>query len=551
MHGSAGGDYRKFLGAVCLLYIGVVLVAQTLFIADPTYFHEEQRPLFRYLQLHDSNLFAGDYLASVVSASRHPYLYDAITRLWLWAGGDLVILHRLLPIFCWLSFLAGLAVAARSLGDGITILGAVCVAVAQPIYLHQIAAASPHAFAFPLLVWGLAALLHGSTRGLVFCTLLSALLYTAMAPLLGLLLAWHMLVMRRFLASPRADQFKALLLLAITGAAALWLVLDSLKMVGDFGAALEPMQKVDLYPENGPEGRHFLGVFNPMLYVLGKALVQFHTSNLMLALAVLLALAALALFGLFSLAKGSATRKALFGFILCSAVLWTAIYLVKPYHSYRFVFYPLFVFLPLLSVVGLQQVCRRLQRLLRFPDIAAVAVLVPLVLAFDSGEPEKAGYRWHLDPQARQVIDFAAGTAADSLFAVWPGGESELELIPYLAGRPLFVMEKVHYPIYEDHILKMRARMQALIDAYLAAEETPLRDLHCRWGVDYLVAEKAHFGEDARRPEYFAPFDSRIEEIWQSSRQDDFLLRSPAPALVALETERYLVVRLPGPCEPD
>ena len=348
-------------------------------------------------------------------------------------------------------------------------------------------------------------------------------------------------------------------------------------MVADFGAALEPMQKVDLYPENGPEGRHFLGVFNPMLYVLGKALVQFHTSNLMLALAVLLALAALALFGLFSLAKGSATRKALFGFILCSAVLWTAIYLVKPYHSYRFVFYPLFVFLPLLSVVGLQQVCRRLQRQgdlrrrharpsldgglrvvaapvrprLRFPDIAAVAVLVPLVLAFDSGEPEKAGYRWHLDPQARQVIDFAAGTAADSLFAVWPGAQSELELIPYLAGRPLFVMEKVHYPIYEDHILEMRARMQALIDAYLAAEETPLRDLHCRWGVDYLVAEKAHFGEDARRPEYFAPFDSRIEEIWQSSRQDDFQLRSPAPALVALETERYLIVRLPGPCEPD
>ena len=133
---------------------------------------------------------------------------------------------------------------------------------------------------------------------------------------------------------------------------------------------------------------------------------------------------------------------------------------------------------------------------------------------------------------------------------MWPGGDEELELLPYLARRPLFVMYKAHYPTYEAHILEMRARTEALIDAYLATEETALRSLHCRWGVDYLVYEKAHFSGDSR-PRYFAPFDSRIEETLQQTDGADLLLNDPRPALIALDTPRYGVLRLAGPCEAD
>ncbi len=554
-----GSDHGRVLGAVsllaaCLLYVGVSLFLQLSFIADPSYFHEEQRSLFRYYPIQDPALFAGDYLASVVGAYPQPYLYEGITRLWLWAGGDLIALHRLLPIVCWLAFLAGVALAARRLGDRVTMAAAVCLAVAQPLFLHQISPATPHAFAFPLLIWGIAALLYGSLGGLTVVTLLSGLLYTAVTPLLGLLLAWQVLVMQDLRHQTQAVRLKALSLLAVTGALSLWLVFGSLSPPEQFGASLAPMQQMGVYPENGPEGRHFSGVFNPLLYVLSKAVAQFQTPQLLQAAAILFVCIAVAVYGLTALPKDRALRKAVLGFVLCSVTVGVVVYLLRPYHSYRYILYPAFTILPLFFVVGLQQVCRRLERLLRYPDAVTLAVLLPLVLAFDSYNPEKAGYRWHLTPGGQAVIDFAAAQPPDRLFAVWPSALNELELIPYLAARPLFVMRKAHYPNFEGHLLTMRARMEALTEAYLATDEAPLRALHCRWGVDYLVAEKAHFAPQGERPTYFAPFDARIGRLWQTHSREDFLLASPDLAAVALDSGGYRVVDLAalsgGSCAP-
>ena len=113
-----------------------------------------------------------------------------------------------------------------------------------------------------------------------------------------------------------------------------------------------------------------------------------------------------------------------------------------------------------------------------------------------------------------------------------------------MASRPLFVMYKVHYPTYREHLLRMRERTNALIDAYLATELEPLRRLHCRWRVDYLIVTREHFGPAGERPSYFAPFDARIEQILSSHRPEDFLLNRPDRAAVALETGRYTVLDL-------
>ena len=91
--------------------------------------------------------------------------------------------------------------------------------------------------------------------------------------------------------------------------------------------------------------------------------------------------------------------------------------------------------------------------------------------------------------------------------------------------------------------------MYALIEAYLATDAAPLRALHCRWGVDYLVADRTHFGEAGTRPAYFAPFDARLEALWQERDHGDYLLNAPDPALVVLETPRHRILRLAGPCE--
>jgi hypothetical protein len=526
-------------------YVCAIVAAQLWFALDPDNFHEEMRALFRFHPWGDPALFAGDTQASFLAAFPQPYLYEGVTRLWLWAGGSLVVLHRAFSVICWLLLLLGMGLAARRLGNRITALGVVGLVAAQPLYLYQVTSAVPHAFGFPLLIWAVVAMLSGSLPGLVAVTLLSGLLYPAMTPLLGLLLAWQIFVLRGFLRQGKREKLVGLLLLAMTGALSLWLVFGALGgATEDFGAPLAPMQQVETYPENGPEGRHFYGVFNPLLYVAGKALGQFRSAEVMPALAVLLLCGFVAAYGLLALPRGSAARRALIGFVLCSMALGLAVYLLRPFHSYRFVFYPLFTLLPLLTVVGLQRLCGRLERVLRRPEAAALAGLALLVLAFDSFDAEKAGHRYHLGTPGRQVMAFAAARPADSVFAYWPRPDGELELIPYVAKRPAFVVRKVHYPAYENYTLTMRARMNALIDAYLATQPGPLRDLHCRWGVDYLVVERAYFSEAGERPAYFAPFDARIARLWNTHRRGDFLLAQPAPAAVALDSANYRIVDL-------
>lgn len=543
MHLRTPSNTIKAMAAIFVVYICAVAITQMSFIVDPSYLHELHRSLFAYHRLYNAELFADDYLTSVVGALTRPHIYEWGTRLWLWAGGDLIVLHRVLVLVAWLVFLAGIAVAARRLGDWITVLGVVGIAVAQPVYLHQIAAATPHAFAFPLLVWGIVGLLYGSARGLVFLTLLSSLLYTAMTPLLGFLLAWHLLITRRFRSLPRLEQTKVVMVLAAVAVVSLYLVLESLKGSASFGAALAPMQKADLYPENGPEGRYFYGVANPVTYVAFKAIEQFRTSDALHGLFITLVYCIVALYGLVTLQKGEA-RTALMAFVVSATALILLILLAKPFHLYRFILYPLFTVLPLLVMVGVRNMGQRFRLAPGARGALTLGALAFLVLASDSFDHKKMGYWWRLGPQDRELMAFANDQPPSTLFAVWPSGETAFETIPYVARRPLFVMSKAHYTAYEDHILTMRGRMFALIDAYLATDMLPLRALYCRWGVDYLFVNKMHFVQEGERPRYFAPFDERIERLWQANRLEDFVLYDPDPKAIALETESHLVLRL-------
>lgn len=547
--GDSGGP-GKVLGALCLAYIATVLLVQLAILADPAYLHEMQRALFSYHRLADPQLFPQDYITQVLGAFPRPYLYEWITRLWLQAGGDLVFLHRALPIACWLAFLAGTAMAARHLGGRITMLGAVAVAVAQPVYLHQIAAASPHAFGFPLFVWGLVALLHGSLGGLAFVTLLSGLLYPAATPVLGLLLAWQAFVAGRFFGMENRDRLKTVILVAGVAVVSLWLVQQALVLPLELGRPLAPLQQVEVYPENGPEGPYSAAILNPLTYVAARMMAQLRIAGPAPALALMLGLSLVGTYGFFALPRGSGGRRAVGGFILCSLAMVLVVYLAKPHHSYRFVLYPLFTVLPLLLVAGLQGLWRHLAPLARHTDPLTVAALALLVAAFDSLDPEKFGYWVHLEEDDRAVLEFAAAQPPDTLFAIWPQGGSGVEFIPYLARRPLLVMIKAHFPTHDRHVLAMRERMNALVDAYLATDAAPLQELGCRWGVDYLVAEKAHFAGSGSRPRYFAPFEARIEATWDRHRPGDFVLSRPEPAAVALENQRYLVLRLPQEAGP-
>ncbi len=118
------------------------------------------------------------------------------------------------------------------------------------------------------------------------------------------------------------------------------------------------------------------------------------------------------------------------------------------------------------------------------------------------------------------------------------------DLIPYLTGKPLFVTYKVHYASYVDHIGNMRARMNDLIDAYLATVKLPLIKLHCKWQVGYVVADGVHFTDHESAPRYFAPFKKRIEEILVKTGKSKMILHHPPKKSILFEAGNYTVVDL-------
>lgn len=541
--GERGWTVEAALAAL-LVYAGIVFLVQAGMLVDTAYLHEELRPLYRYHRAAEPDLFAGDYLTSYVGAFGQPLLYDGMTRLWVQAGGALELFHRLVPLACWLAFLAGVAFVARQVGDRVTVVGALGIAVAQPLYLYQITSAVPHAFAFPLLIWAFFALLRGSAAALALVTALAALLYPAVAPLTGLMLAWHLLIGERVLFASHAVRLKSLVLLALVGGLSLWLVYESLRGTADFGAALAPLEQADQYPENGPGGRYSQGVFDPMTYVAARAFAQFRDVFDSYKLLLLFAYGAFALYGMVMLLKDRRAHPALTAFLACSLALFLLVLLLRPYLLYRFILYPLLSIAPILLAVGLETFCRRLGGAGRRASLAAAVSFLAFVAVLDSVDAKKIGYWTRLGSEEARILDFAAAQPRETLFATWPSGESAFEFIPYFAQRPLFVMIKAHYPSHEDHILEMRARTDALIDAYLATDSEPLERLYCLWQVDYLIVDRAQFQEGAEAPVYFAPFDTRIAVLWESHGVEDFFLRRPDPAAVVLESGRYQVVRL-------
>jgi hypothetical protein len=76
----------------------------------------------------------------------------------------------------------------------------------------------------------------------------------------------------------------------------------------------------------------------------------------------------------------------------------------------------------------------------------------------------------------------------------------------------------------------MRRRMEALIDAYFAADPTPLLRLRREFGVTHLLVNRAHY--DNARLSYFAPFGQRIASARRAAGvRPETLQQAPAAAV--------------------
>ncbi len=539
--GSWSQSSTRIVIAILLTALLAIAGYNILEVFNPDNFHEE----LRILAHHDpARTNEKDYAGQFLSAFPQPFLYVILTKAALGAGIDLVVFHKVLSAVCGILLLAGGAAAGMRVGGPVAAAAVAVLIAAQPIYQYQINSATPHAFAFPLLMWGLVFLLYRRPYALTGVAVLSGLLYPAISPVLGLCLAWDMVVARKGLTARNQNRIADLLVLGLTGVVLILLLWHQLTPVEGYGAPLAPGAKADLYPENSPDGRHFYGVFHPFAYVLHSTILQFR-QELPLAIITILPLCfvGIAGYGFFRLRRRPEIIRPLLSFVIPSLVFCSLIVALRPYLAYRFVLYPLFTVLPLLFTCGLLMLCDAWRARPNFPEVATVAVISLFVISLNSVDSDRNGFSMRLDASANRLMEFVRGLPPDSLLANWPGSP-QTDLIPYVTGRPLLVNFKAHYPTYERHILNMRVRMFDLIDAYLAKDIDPLVRLRCRWQVDYLVVDRDHFAGKETEPKYFEPFNERVEDILQTTEKSKMLLRQPPASAIAFQSGRFILVDL-------
>ena len=529
------------VAAILLLALAVVAGANLLDVLNPNYFHEEQRILY---PLDPARTNAKDYVGTFLSAFPQPLLYGLATDLFVSAGGDLVLFHKGIMVLCWIAMFTASGLAGWHLGGPVGAVAVPLLIAAQPNYAYQINAAVPHAFAFPLLAFALVFLLYDRPYWLAGLILLSGLLYPPVSPILGACLAWQLLIDRQCWRSANPNRIADLSVLTITGVIAVLLLLRQVAPLEGYGAALPPGAKADLYPENGPDGRYFYAVFHPLAYVARLSIWQFRqVVPPPVVLFLMAAYIAGAAFGVYWLHQQNGRFRAVLSFIVPAAIICVAVVILRPYLAYRFVLYPLFVILPVLFVGGLTGFVKAYGSRQVDRAAATVAVLAIYLVCLNSFNTERNGFAHRLDPPSNRLMDVVATLPADSLLAAWPG-EHQSSLIPYRAGRPLLVTHKAHYPAYEDYALAMRARMNDLIDAYLATDLASLARLRCRWQVDFLIVDRNHFDENKDPPTYFAPFGARIESILRTVDRQNMILRRPPEDAIVFEAGSYLLVDL-------
>ncbi len=507
----------------------VIFIQQISFLLNSKLLHEEQRQLFPYHQLNNPELFKADYITSFLTSSNRPYLYDQLTRLWLTFGGDLFVFHHVLPIILWLLFLSSIAIAGWKLQGVVSSVGACALVLAQPMFLYQITSAVPHAFAFPLLSWTIVALLFGSLPGLIILTLLASVLYIPVTPIIGLSLIGFLIQSRKnkLKLCNRATIFRLFIIVGITGSLSILLGASSLQPKQGFGDTLAPFQEIETYPENGPNGRFFLGVEEPLIYFAGKFVNQFHEwISIDLGLWLLFICLFMAIKGFFSLKPNSESRKRLSIYILVTVSVALLFLTFKPYQAYRFVMYPLMIVLSILIPVWLVKIFTNLQNK-TWSFFLPIIFISLFTLIFETNSQAKIGYYPVIDEESRNALNFVKTLPAESLIAGWPDIRAKgnvTEFIPYIAKRRVLILGKTHYPSYKGYLMEMRKRMYALTDAYFATDERAIKNLKQTFNVDYLLVDKRHFSGDYTEPKYFAPFNQYLRKAWKKGKIDGFLL---------------------------
>lgn len=365
--------------ALVILISALIIIAgsNVLDLLDFNKFHEEIRILHHY---DPERVNAKDYAGQFLSKSPRPPLFDFLTQMALGVGIDLVLFHKLVSLACIFMLLLGGALAGWRVGGFVAAVAVAVLIAAQAVYQYQVNSAVPHAFAFPLLMWALVFLSYGAPYALAGLTVVTGLLYAPIVPILGLCLAWQLVIERKCLSSSNPARVADILVLVITGMISLLLVWMLLQPIQGYGASVPVGGMSDIYPENGKNGRYFYGAFQPLAYVFISFFGQFRQALPPPVIVLFMAcVTGMAGYGLYRLRSSSELFRAFLSFIVPSIAACLLTVLFRPHLAYRYALYPLFAVLPVLFVYGTMSLSNKLRGVLHLPALTFMATLMILV----------------------------------------------------------------------------------------------------------------------------------------------------------------------------
>ena len=512
----------RFFAGVAVIAVVLLLpfwIGQAQFALNDTMFDPDMFTLYGLARDYDPTLFRHDYTADYYLSQWMPLGYRLLYGLWSYAF-DPRLLERILPIVLWFSCWFPVYVAGKALGGRVNGAATLGIYACSSIFNFRMVGGMAHGFGFPLTWWVVAALLSGSPVSLAMAMIAAAAFYPIIAPVAAITLG--IFVMFPF-AAPAVPRHAAWLRLA-WGWRLAGLALPALLAFGLMASMVMPhtgygpIINVHTQQAEFPEAVNALAVINPFAYSIIAYSLQ-NSTRLGMEGGQLLTLG---IFGLLfaSILLHDARDKRpgnLKPYIIAVAVCFLGSLLLMQEHSYRFAIYNFPVLITLYLPLCLRSISRFLPRNMR--SLGFVFFVLGYIGLVAKADATASGYLFILEPFQQRANNFIATLPKDAVLAGWPGDRfgRVVESVPYVAQRSVLVTWAGHPIVHTDYVLTMRARMNALVDAYLAEDVGAIRDLRDRFKVDYLVVNRHDFEGDTA-PAYIEPFTSRAEALWTAHK---------------------------------
>ncbi len=550
-----------------LILIGLFLIFGRAFVVhydnatNPYHFNDDARQQISPFVLSNASIpasYSSEYYLKVFSPQGFRLLYQWGAKVF-----DPRTISKALPYLLAFVMYAFIALSAWRLGGRAGCVSTLLLVLSADIFWARMMGGLPRSFAFPCIAASILFLIQGRVLGLGLIAVFGVAFY----PTAGLVSIFSLaLLLFAFPVRLRGSAEKWNLKERIVCISAVLLfsfvvVFPQLMSGSDYGKRIG-IEQIDNFPEAGPGGRYgagdrppFSGLISTVLkhsavtfYGQGPALVESWSLRYSDEVAVGLNIAVIfALLVIFSGIKAEWGQKPEFSraFLLLPASLigYFSADILYPYLFLpeRFLAYSLPVFILVLFPACLLSLARKIpvfKEKTQWASGVVVVISAFLFIAFGSVGNGFSGYSVRVD-NLKPIYDRIESLPEQSLIAGWPGGL--VENISYLSARNVLIAYETHQAFHENYALEMRQRMDALVDAYFATDESSLIDLRSRFGVDFLLLDLRHFTE---KPHYFKPFDKTLGAAIQRAKGKTFFLEKNYRPLTLFQQGPWVLLDL-------